>query len=477
MATAKLLPQNKKIEFSILGALINDSRCTDEVMMLLPDASAFYYPQTQIVFMAVQSLYKQGVPIDLISVSTELRSMDKLNEAGGDLFLIDLAKYVVSAAHVEHHARLLQQLLLRRMIINFNTQVTSMAYDDTVDIFDLLKRWSAEFDKVNDVMLTGRKSISFEEALQDVVKHVEFLSTKKADEITGIHTGFARINKFTNGYQPGHVIILAARPGMGKTSKVLKTALENVKCGNAVGFISLEMPIMELTSRMIALDSSFHLSQLMKDGFEKDQYFISLNDHVHRMKKYLFYVDDSAKSDIVDIVTQARLWKREHNIKLLIVDYLQLMGDRSKGNNREQEIATISRRMKLLAKELELPIIVLSQLSREVEKRTDRRPRLSDLRESGAIEQDADVVEFIYRPGYYNLDIVDDLMLEEGTDTEIIFAKNRHGSVGTTALKWIGDKTKFVDPTDENERKYFNPDDSSFPVMNPSQAFGNESPF
>lgn len=464
-------PSSKEIEEIVIGSLLIDSRCADDVMILLQTPNAFYYPEFKTIFTVIQDLFKANVPIDLTTVSQALRSQKKYDEVGGDYMLISLMQKVSSAAHVEYHSRLLQQFMLRRMIIEFNMKITGLAYSDDVDVFELLKKWSNEFDKVNDLMLTGRKTVTFEQSLYDVAKRVEFLSSKKDDELTGAHTGFARINKYTGGYKGGHVIVLAARPGMGKTSKVLKTALENVKIENAVGFISLEMPMMELTARMISLDSSFHLGQLMKTGFEKEQYFVSLSDHIHRMKDYPFFVDDSSKSDIVDVVVQARLWKREHNIQMLIVDYLQLMGDKSKGNNREQEISTISRRMKLLAKELDIPVIILSQLSREVEKRGgDKRPRLADLRESGAIEQDADIVEFIYRPGYYGIDVDDSDMLSEGTDTEIIFAKNRHGSVGTTALKWIGDKTKFVDPTDQKEEKYFK-QDFALPQINPVDAF------
>ncbi len=472
-------PHNLDIEESVLGAIINQSHCIDDVLSILPTSEAFYNETNRLIFEAIQNLFKKSEPIDLITICDELRKLKKLDDVGGEFGVISIAQKVVSSAHVEYHSRLLQQMMMRRMIVRLNHQITAAALDEGVDVFDLLKRWSNEFDKVNDLMITGRKSISFPESLKEVQQQVEYLSNKKDGEITGIDTGFARINRFTNGYQPGHLIIVAARPGMGKTAKVLRTALENLKHGAPVGMISIEMPFLELSSRMVALDTNFHLSQLIRDGFDKNEYFTTLSDNIYRMAKYPFYVNDGNCSDIVDVVAQARLWKRQFGIKLLIIDYLQLMSDKTKGNNREQEISSISRRMKLLAKELDLPIVLLSQLSREVEKRTDKRPRLSDLRESGAIEQDADVVEFIYRPGYYNIEIDDEDMISEGSDTEIIFAKNRHGSLGTGFLKWIGDKTKFADPTDYRDRKYFYNTQGYGPVApaTPEEAFGTESVF
>lgn len=450
-----MLPADKQLEEAVVGAMLVDKKAVDECFSVIGSQSSFFYSETQGVFLAIKSLYEKNEPIDLVSVSQELRKLDLYDSVGGDFYMIGLTQKISSGAHAEYHSRLLVQLMIRRMIIAFNQQVTGLAYNDSVDVFDLLQNWSREFDKVNDMVMVGRKTLSFEESLQELGRKIEFLSNREEHELIGVHTGFERINKYTGGYQPGEVIILAARPGMGKTSKVLKTVLENVKSGVPVGMISLEMSMYQLTARMVALDTNFHLSQLIKTGFDKQRYFESFIDHTHRMSKYPFYVDDSAKSDLTDIVVQARLWKRVYDIKLLVIDYLQLMGDKSKSGNREAEVASISRRLKLLAKELEIPVIVLSQLSRKVEERTDKRPRLSDLRESGAIEQDADIVEFIYRPEYYNLSVTETDMLNEGTDTEIIFAKYRGGSVGTTSLKWIGDKTKFVDPTSAEERKYF----------------------
>ncbi|WP_353161056.1 DnaB-like helicase C-terminal domain-containing protein [Myroides odoratus] len=224
----------------------------------------------------------------------------------------------------------------------------------------------------------------------------------------------------------------------------------------------------------------------MKTGFDKPEYFQTFISHSGRMAKYQIVMKDSGVNDILDIIVEARSWKRKHDIKLLVIDYLQLVNDKTKGNNRENEVSSVSRRLKLLAKELDTPIIVMSQLSLAVETRgSSKRPLLSDLRESGSIEQDADIVEFIYRPGYYNIEINSnpeyDEMTRQGADTEIIFAKYRAGSVGTTFLKWIGDKTKFIDPTDSNENGsnqqesnvYSNPNEY-VPTVSAADAFGND---
>lgn len=376
------------------------------------------------------------------------------------------------------------------MIVTFNSKMSAAAMDEENDVFDLLARWNKEFDTVTELITTGRSSVTIAESLQALSKRLEFISKSTGEsKVTGVLTGFKRIDAYTSGYQNGDLVILAARPGMGKTAKALKTVVENAKVGNAVGVISLEMPTQQLTARMVAIDTNFHLGQLMKTGFDKQEYWDTYNHHVGRIEKYPIYMKDSGVNDISDIIVEARGWKRKYDIKLLVIDYLQLISDKTKGNNRENEVSSVSRRLKLLAKELEIPIIVMSQLSRAVEQRGfSKRPLLSDLRESGSIEQDADIVEFIYRPEYYNMDLSDpqyDDMTEQGGDTEIIFAKYRAGSVGTTYLKWIGDKTKFVDPTDPNESVvklpevsvYSNPNQLVGNLPNETDVFGDSSPF
>lgn len=450
----KALPQAVEVEEAVLGAMLIDHKAIDEVLMILRSEQAFYKEEHRNIFKAICELYRENEQIDILTVSQKLRRIGKLEEVGGDYYLVQLTQKVASSAHVHSHSRILQQQMLRRMIIDFSSRVVGMAYDEAVDVFELMAKWSGEFDKVNEFVLTGRTTIGFPEALRELGKRVEMLTNRGENYLDGVHTGYESINRHTGGWKPGNLIIVGARPGMGKTAFVLRTVLENIMQGNPVGMISLEMDIVELTARLVAINTNFHLSQLIKKGFEKESYFDTFSKDVYRMEKLPFYVDDSGKSDVVDVISQARLWHRMYGIKLLVVDYLQLMGDSTKKNTVD-EVTSISRKMKLLAKELQIPVVLLSQLSRKVEERTSKRPRLSDLRESGAIEQDADVVMFLYRPGYYGIDVVEDDMLQEGTDSEIIFAKYRAGSVGTICLKWVGDKTKYVDPKEPKDKKYF----------------------
>lgn len=478
---SKTLPVALNFEALVLGAMLVDNQSTDEVFLVLKDKAVFHDLQNQVIFSAIETLYNSGSPIDVATVTQQLTASGDLDKAGGAFKVIELTQSVASSAHVEYHCQILLQMFIKRLVIMFNAKITALAYDDRTDVFDLLSRWQKEFDKVIDVTSKGRQTISFPDALVNLKKEIEILSNNTEDvSMIGIPTGFQRINKHTGGYRPQDLIILAARPGMGKTAKVLKTVVENVKVGNGVGFVSLEMSMHQLSARVVAIDTDFHLSQLLKTGFEHTKYFNRYDEHVDRMKDYKLFIDDSGNNDITDVVLIAKLWKRMYDIKLLVVDYLQLMSDKSVKGNREQEISSISRRLKKLAKELEIPVIALSQLSRSVETRGgSKRPLLSDLRESGSIEQDADIVEFIYRPEYYGLEMLEDdyedikhkEAIRQGANTEIIIAKYRGGSTGVPLLRWVGDKTKFVDVGDVNDTvDYIS---NSINPVSPAEAFGD----
>lgn len=480
-----LPPQCVNIEEAVLGAMLIDSRGVDEALSILSNPDIFYKDSHKYIFEAMLSLYKNGNPIDMLTVSSELRKLGKLELAGGDYYIIQLTQKIASSAHIEYHSRLILQKFMARQTIAFSSQIIALAYNETTDIFELMQRWQTEFDKVQDFISTGRETMSFPAALQNLKQEIELLTSNKEEvKLVGVHTGFKRLNKYTGGYRNQDLVIVAARPGMGKTAYVLKCAIENCKMGNAVGFISLEMSIEQLTARLVAIDTNFHLNQLLKTGFEKKEYFATYTHHQERMNKYPIYVDDSGKKDLSDIVIKAKTMVRKHGIKLLIIDYLQLMEDSGTKGNRESEISKISRRLKALAKELNIPVIALSQLSRSVETRgSSKRPMLSDLRESGAIEQDADIVQFLYRPEYYKIDIdVDDYepamqsLINAGADSEVIFAKYRGGSTNTTMLKWIGDKTKFVDvecSEDMREELEEYEEPKALPKPTANEAFGS----
>jgi replicative DNA helicase len=481
--SGKLLPQAINIEEGVVGAMLVDSKGIDEVLTIISKPEIFYNEKHKNIFTAIQSLHNAGNPIDLLTVSAELRKLGLLELSGGDFYLIGLTQKVSSSAHIEYHSRILLQKYMARQTILFSSQIIALAYDETTDIFELMSRWQKEFDNVVDFMSTGRDTMSFPAALQNLKKEVELLTSNKDEvKLVGVHTGFKRLNKYTGGYRNQELIIIAARPGMGKTAYVMKCAIENCKIGVGVGFISLEMSMQQLTARAVAIDTNFHLKQLLKTGFEHKEYFSTYTHHQERMKEYPLYIDDSGKTDITDVVIKIKILVRKFGIKIAIVDYLQLMTDRTVKGNREAEISSISRRLKALAKELDIPVIALSQLSRAVETRGgSKRPMLSDLRESGAIEQDADIVQFLYRPEYYKIEIDEDdydasmqPLISAGANSEVIFAKYRAGSTNTTLLKWIGDKTKFVDVECEDDMRA---DEDVYevkvlPVMSAAEAFG-----
>lgn len=478
-----LPPQAIDIEQVVLGAAMVSASCLDDLASIILTPEIFYKEQHRVIYQAIATLYSAGNPIDLLTVSEQLKKMEQLEIAGGYVYLVNLTQQVSSTGHQEYHCRILLQYYIKREVIRLNSEVIEMAYSENTDSIDLLSKFQNGIDAVGNVVANGRQSISFPNALQHLRQEVEMLTnnTENNIQLVGVATGFNVTDAHTGGYRAGDLVILAARPGMGKTAKVLKTAIANVSNGNAVGFISLEMSTHQLTARAVALDTNFHLSQLLKKGFEKQEYFQTLQAHINRMSKYGLHIDDTGQSDINEVKITAKLWKRKHGIKLLVVDYLQLMTDRTVKGNREQEISSISRKLKLLAKELGIPVIALSQLSRAVETRGgSKRPLLSDLRESGAIEQDADIIEFIYRPEYYKIEMIADdydsdkhrTAINDGGNTEIIYAKYRGGSTGTAILQWIGDKTKFIDPMDSTDTaEYIDEDNTLLPTATPTEAF------
>ncbi|WP_119792066.1 replicative DNA helicase [Flavobacterium anhuiense] len=472
LAKGKIPPQDVNIEQAVLGAMLIDPKSIDECLMILQSSDVFYKDSHKAIYEAIAELYSYNDPIDMITVGSKLRAMNKMEVAGGDFYLVELLQKVASGAHIEIHSRLLQQFYIKRQLIRDASIMLSTAYDNDKDSLELLTEWGGSLDRLNEQISSGRKNLSYAEGLDLVEKRVEFLTHKSPEEVTGALTGFKVIDQFTGGYQGGELIIDAARPGMGKTAKMLKCALENARVGNGVGIISAEMSAIQLITRTVAIDTNFHLTQLTKKGFEKKEYFVTLNENKHRMKNFPIYIDDTPSPDIRNVQATIRMWKRKHSIKIAIVDYLQLLSDNTIKGIREQEIASISRKLKALAKELDIPVIALAQLSRAVETRgSSKRPMLSDLRESGSIEQDADMVCFIYRPEYYNIE-VDDELLSMGANTEIIIAKYRGGAPNTTVgIYWQGDKTKFSDPIDVKSQGNEVDNAADLPKINPNEAF------
>ncbi|MBB4119876.1 replicative DNA helicase [Mesonia hippocampi] len=439
----KIPPQAIDLEEIVLGAMMIDKKGVDEVIDLLhPDA--FYKEAHQHIFEALHALFHDGQPTDLKMVSYQLQKQGKLAAAGGDYYLIQLTQKVSSSAHIEFHARIILQKYIQRSLIKISSEIIEEAYDETTDVFDLLDQAESKLYEVTQ----GNIKKSSEKA-QDLVvqakKKIEEISNREG--LSGIPTGFEKLDALTSGWQPSDLIIVAARPGMGKTALTLSMA-RNIAVGQniPVAFFSLEMSSVQLITRLISSETGLS-SEKLRTGKLETHEWEQLNVKVKGLEKAPLFIDDTPSLSIFDLRAKARRLASQHGIRMIVIDYLQLMtaGSTTKAGNREQEISTISRNLKALAKELDVPVIALSQLSRAVETRGgSKRPLLSDLRESGAIEQDADIVSFIYRPEYYKIEEWDD---EEGTPTqgqaEFIVAKHRNGGLENIRLKFIGELGKF----------------------------------
>ncbi len=439
----KIPPQSVDLEEVVLGAMMIDKKGVDEVIDIL-HPEVFYKDAHRFIYEAIFKLFETSEPVDLLTVSTQLRKDGRLESIGGDFYLIKLTQKVASSAHIEFHARIILQKYIQRSLIKISNEIIEEAYDDGTDVFDLLD--NAE-SKLYDVT-QGNLKRSAETAQNLVIqakKRIEEIANKEG--LSGIPSGFDKVDKLTSGWQPSDLVIIAARPGMGKTALVLSMA-RNIAVNSdvPVAFFSLEMSSVQLITRLISSETGLSSEKLRTGRLEKHEWE-QLNVKVKALEKAPLFIDDTPSLSIFDLRAKARRLSSQHKIKLIVIDYLQLMtaGGSQKGGNREQEISTISRNLKALAKELDVPVIALSQLSRAVETRGgSKRPILSDLRESGAIEQDADIVSFIYRPEYYKIDEWDD---EERTPTqgqaEFIVAKHRNGGLDNIRLKFIGQLGKF----------------------------------
>jgi replicative DNA helicase len=439
----KIPPQAVDLEEVVLGAMMIDKKGVDEVIDILhPDV--FYKDAHRFIYEAIFKLFESSEPVDLLTVSSELKKEGKLEAVGGDFYLIKLTQKVASSAHIEFHARIILQKYIQRSLIKISSEIIENAYSDSTDVFDLLDDAEAKLYEVTQGNLK-RSAETAQNLVIQAKKKIEEISNKEG--LSGIPSGFDKLDKLTSGWQPSDLIIVAARPGMGKTALTLSMARNiAVNSGNAVAFFSLEMSSVQLITRLISSETGLSSEKLRTGKLEKHEWE-QLNVKVKALEKAPLFIDDTPSLSIFDLRAKARRLASQHKIKLIIIDYLQLMtaGGSQKGGNREQEISTISRNLKALAKELNVPVIALSQLSRAVETRGgSKRPILSDLRESGAIEQDADIVSFIYRPEYYKIDEWDD---EERTPTqgqaEFIVAKHRNGGLDNIRLKFVGALGKF----------------------------------
>ncbi|SHG96257.1 primary replicative DNA helicase [Flavobacterium fluvii] len=480
----KLQPQVLELEEAVLGAMMIDKKGVDDVIDIL-QADAFYKDSHKYIFEAIVQLFTDTQPIDLLTVSAQLKKNGKLELAGGDFYLIQLTQKISSSAHIEFHSRIILQKFIQRSLIRISTEIIEDSYDETTDVFDLLDKAESKLYEVTQGNIK-RSSETAQSLVLQAKKRIEEIS--KQEGLSGVETGFTNLDKLTSGWQPSDLIIIAARPAMGKTAFVLSMARNiAIDYGHPVALFSLEMASVQLITRLISSETGLSSEKLRTGKLEPHEWTM-LSTKVKNLEKAPLFIDDTPSLSIFDLRAKSRRLVSQHGIKIIIVDYLQLMtagGNGKGGGNREQEISTISRNLKALAKELNVPVIALSQLSRAVETRgSSKRPLLSDLRESGAIEQDADIVSFLYRPEYYKIDEWDD---DEASPTagqaEIMIAKHRNGGIENVRLKFIGHLGKF-DNLDDYSGSYddlpssmnHNHDENPFQTKNlpsPNEAFGS----
>ncbi|MBL7720124.1 MAG: replicative DNA helicase [Flavipsychrobacter sp.] len=446
----KVPPQAPELEEAVLGAIMLEKDKLAEVLEIIQSPDCFYVDANQKIYAGIRRLFDKGMPVDLLTLTDELRKSGELEIVGGAYYLTRLTMSVVSSAHVEAHARIVMEKFIQRELIRISGQVIGDAYEDSTDVFDLLDKAESNLYEITDKHL--RKNFkSLKEVLVRTVQEIEEAKNKK-DDITGVPSSFVPLDKLTSGWQKTDLIILAARPAVGKTAFCLNLAMNaalNAQKPFPVAFFSLEMGAGQLVKRMLAAVTEVSMDAITKGRMQEHE-FVQMTQRMTKLAAAPIFLDDQAALNIFELRAKARRLKQKHDIQLIIIDYLQLMQASVNGGNREQEVSKISRDLKALAKELEIPIIALSQLSRGVESRKESKvPQLSDLRESGAIEQDADMVMFLYRPEYYGINNDEMGQTIEG-ETHIHIAKHRNGSTDTVKVRFIKEYQKFVDLPDDN---------------------------
>lgn len=438
----KLPPQALKLEMALLGALMLEKDALTRVIDIIRK-EIFYKKAHQTIFETIFQLFSDSQPVDLMTVSSHLRKNGQLQSVGGAFYLTELTSRVASAANIEYYARVITENYLKRQLIEIGGKIVKEAYDDTVDVFDLLDDSEQNLFELSETNLR-RNYEGLGELIHKAIGRLEEIK-EKGDGITGVPSGFNNLDAVTSGWQPSDLIIIAGRPAMGKTAFTLSLAKNAaVDHGKGVAFFSLEMGATQIAQRLIAAEAELDQSKLRSGKLEYYEWH-QLTSRAGNLSNAPIYIDDTPALSVTDLRAKCRRLKAEKDIQIIIIDYLQLMTTGSKrSNNREQEIAYISRALKEIAKEINVPVIALSQLSRAVESRGgDKRPMLSDLRESGSIEQDADMVLFLYRAEYYNLETY-----EDGTPThgigEVIIGKHRNGGLADIKLRFIKEYAKFM---------------------------------
>lgn len=438
-SSGRVPPQDTVAEKSLLGAVMISDGVLPEVLNIIRPKD-FYEERHQIIFDAMMSLYDQHRPIDLLTLTAELKTLKKLKDVGGAPYLTELSNFVPAASHAKAYADIIEKASTRRKLIQAGTHIANKAYEEDANVSDLIGAAEKELFEVSDKIIKS-DYVPMDELLADAFDRIEELQKNKG-ALRGLKTGFRDLDKKTAGFQKGDLIIIGARPAMGKTTFAQNLAY-NIASMNKRGvlFFSMEMAANEIVDRMIS-DVSGVNNWNIRTGNLTEEEFSRIGDAMGEMDEIPIYIDDTSSMTITDLRNKARRAQHDHDIGIVIVDYLQLIqgSDRYAGN-RVQEVTEISRGLKILARELEIPVVALAQLSRNVTGRDDPRPVLSDLRESGSIEQDADLVMFLHRPDYYK---ANDDNYEETHITELLVAKHRHGAIGKIELYFHPELLRFM---------------------------------
>jgi replicative DNA helicase len=445
-----LQPQAPEVEKAVLGALMIDKDAYAVVCEILHPES-FYEPRNQMVYQAIMELSMAERPVDILTVTEQLAKNGNLEEVGGPGYVTELSARVASSANIEYHANIVAQKSLARQLIQFASMVETKAFDETIDVEELMQEAEGSLFELSQ-RNTKKDYTAIDPVIKQAVKTIQN-AAKNTDGLTGVSTGYYKLDDITSGWQASDLVIIAGRPAMGKTSFALSMA-KNIAADLRVpmAFFSLEMSNVQLVNRLISNACEIQGSKILNGQLQRDEWE-RLDKRINTLLGAPLYVDDTPGLSVFELRTKARRLVREHGVKLIMIDYLQLMNANGmRFSSRQEEVSTISRSLKGLAKELDIPILALSQLNRGVESREGlegKRPQLSDLRESGAIEQDADMVIFVHRPEYYHI-YQDDSGRDLHGMAQIIIAKHRKGATGDVLLTFRGEFTRFENPEDKN---------------------------
>ena len=429
-------PQALEVERAVLGAMLIDNLAINRVVEVLGDETAFYHTPHRKIYAAIQKLSERGDPVDQVTLTEELVRRGQLDDVGGAVLIAELASEMATAANAEYHAQIVLEKAQRRRLIAAATQTLTESYEETEDVRELIDRAEQRVFQIAEGEL-GKGVTPIYSAIEEAIEIAQ------RGALAGVNTGYAELDKMTAGLQPSDMIILASRPSMGKTALTLCMARNAAVNRVPVLYFSLEMSTEQLAQRLLCAEARVN-SHVFRMGNLSEEDWHRLANWIGKLMEAPLYIDDTPAISVMELRAKARRAKSEYNIGLIIVDYLQLMTSSEKFGSREQEIAYISRSLKALAKELDIPLIACAQLSRAVESRTDKRPQLADLRESGSIEQDADVVMFLFRPEVYGI-VDEEGNTQEGV-AEIILGKQRNGPIGSVFLTFLSECLRFENP-------------------------------